>query len=131
MTGTEYKEKYDEAYAKDLLKKLSDLGAKIAILTGASFEDGKTGVMGYDKEKDEFFYFCHDKLSSSYHGTGDIFSSTCVGALMNGYDWKEAVQIAAKYTAECIRLTMEDGKLQWYGVHFEQAMPYLMKLIEK
>ena len=87
--------------------------------------------MGYDKENDEIFYFSHDKLASSYHGTGDIFSSTCVGALMNGYDWKQAVQIAAKYTAECIRLTMEDGKLQWYGVHFEQAMPYLMKLIEK
>ncbi|MBO7319610.1 MAG: pyridoxamine kinase [Clostridia bacterium] len=131
MTGAEYKEEYDEAYAKDLLKRLSDLGAKIAILTGASFEEGKTGVMGYDKTKDEFFYFSHDKLASSYHGTGDIFSSTCVGALMNGYDWKEAVQIAAKYTAECIRLTMEDGKLQWYGVHFEQAMPYLMKLIGK
>lgn len=131
MTGSEYKETYDEAYVKDLLKKLSDLGAKIAILTGVSFEEGKTGVMGYDKEKDETFYFSHEKLASSYHGTGDIFSSTCVGALMNGYDWKEAVQIAAKYTAECIRLTMEDGKLQWYGVHFEQAMPYLMKLIEK
>ena len=84
MTGAEYKETYDEAYAKDLLKKLSDLGAKIAILTGVSFEEGKTGVMGYDKEKDETFYFSHEKLASSYHGTGDIFSSTCVGALMNG-----------------------------------------------
>ena len=40
MTGAEYKEVYDEAYAKDLLKRLSDLGAKIAILTGVSFEEG-------------------------------------------------------------------------------------------
>lgn len=131
MTGTEYKDKYDEEYVKALLLKLSSLGAKIAILTGVSFEEGKTGVMGYDSENDEFYYFSHEKHSSSYHGTGDIFSSTCVGAMMNGYDWKKAIEIAAMYTAECIRLTMEDGKLQWYGVHFEQAMPYLMKLIEK
>ena len=129
MTGTEYKESYDEAYVKDLLAKLSALGAKISILTGVSFENGKTGVMGYDSEKDETYYFCHNKLSSSYHGTGDIFSSTCVGALMRGFDWKQAVEIAAKYTAECIRLTMEDGKLKWYGVHFEQAIPYLLDLL--
>lgn len=128
MTGTEYKEKYDEAYVADLLKKLSALGAKISILTGVSFEEGKTGVMGYDSEKDETYYFCHEKLASSYHGTGDIFSSTCVGALMKGFDWKKAVEIAALYTAECIRLTMADGKLKWYGVHFEQAIPYLLTL---
>ena len=131
MTGTEYKEKYDEAYVADLLKKLSALGAKISILTGVSFEEGKTGVMGYDREKDETYYFCHEKLSSSYHGTGDIFSSTCVGALMKGFDWKKAVEIAALYTAECIRLTMADGKLKWYGVHFEQAIPYLLTLINQ
>lgn len=130
MTGTEYKEDYDEAYVKELLKKLSGLGAKLSILTGVSFEEGKTGVMGYDSEKDETYYFCHEKLSSSYHGTGDIFSSTCVGALMRGFDWKKAIEIAALYTAECIRLTMADGKLQWYGVHFEQAIPYLLELIK-
>ncbi len=130
MTGAEYKETYDEAYIKDLLKKLSGLGAKLSILTGVSFEEGKTGVMGYDSEKDETYYFCHEKLSSSYHGTGDIFSSTCVGALMRGFDWKKAIEIASLYTAECIRLTMADGKLQWYGVHFEQAVPYLLELIK-
>lgn len=34
MTGTEYKETYDEAYVKDLLQKLTALGAKISVLTG-------------------------------------------------------------------------------------------------
>lgn len=131
MTDTEYKEIYDEEYVKFLLKKLSALGAKISILTGVSFEKGKTGVMGYDKEKGEIYYFSHEKLSSSYHGTGDIFSSTCIGALMKGFDWKKAIEIAALYTAECIRLTMEDGKTQWYGVHFEQAIPYLLELTDK
>ena len=131
MTDTEYKEVYDEAYVKDLLGKLIALGAKTALLTGVSFEEGKTGVMGYDSQSDEYFYYSHEKHPISYHGTGDIFSSTCIGAMMNGFDWKEAAVIAADYTAECIRLTIEDKQGPWYGVHFEQAVPYLLKKLGK
>lgn len=130
MTGMEYKSEYDESYAKEVLLRLSDLGAKISILTGVSFAEGKTGVMGYDKEKNEFSYYEHDKLPKSFHGTGDIFSSTCVGAMMNGMDWKEAVKVAADYTAECIRLTLEDPAKPWYGVNFEQAIPYLVNRLK-
>ena len=131
MTGSEYKSEYDEDYVKELLVKLSELGAKISILTGVSFAKGKTGVMGYDRETKEFSYYEHDKLPQSFHGTGDIFSSTCVGAMMNGMEWKEAVKVAADYTAECIRLTLEDPSKPWYGVNFEQAIPYLVKRIGK
>ena len=127
MTGTEYKQTYDEAYIKELLLKLSKLGAKVSILTGVSFEEGKTGVMGYETATGEFSYYCHEKLSRSYHGTGDIFSSTCVGAMMGGKPWQEAVKVAADYTAECIRLTMEDPEGRDYGVNFEQAIPYLLQ----
>ena len=130
MTGMEYKTEYDEAYVKEMLQKLSALGAKISILTGVSFSEGKTGVMGYDKENDEFAYYEHDKLPVSFHGTGDIFSSTCVGAMMNGMNWKEAVKVAADYTSECIRITLEDPAKPWYGVNFEQAIPYLVERIK-
>lgn len=131
MTGMEYRECYDEVYVKEMLQKLAALGAKICILTGVSFENGKTGVMGYDRAKDEYYYYCHDKLPVSFHGTGDIFSSTCIGAIMNGLDWKTAVVVAADYTAESIRVTLEDPAKPWYGVNFEQAIPYLLKKIGK
>lgn len=131
MTGMEYKESYDEAYIKEMLGKLAELGAKISVLTGVSFKEGKTGVMGYDRIKDEYYYYEQDKLAVSYHGTGDIFSSTCIGAMMNGLDWKEAMQVAADYTAECIRITGEDADKPWYGVNFELAIPYLLKRIGK
>jgi pyridoxine kinase len=129
MTGMEYRTEYDEGYIKEMLNNLCRLGAKISLLTGVSFEEGKTGVMGYDSEKEEYFYYSHAKLPVSYHGTGDIFSSTCVGAMMNGLDWKDAAKVAADYTAECIRLTLEDPSKPWYGVNFEQAIPYLVKRI--
>ena len=131
MTGMEYKEKYDEAYVKEMLLALAKLGTKTVILTGVSFKEGTTGVMGYDGETGEFHYYCHTKHAKSYHGTGDIFSSTFVGAMMNGLSWKDAIKVAADYTAECIRITMEDKDGCWYGVNFEQAIPYLVKRLEK
>lgn len=131
MTDTEYKSEYDEEYVKALLKKLADLGAKICLLTGVSFEEGKTGVMGYEKETDEFFYYSHKKHSRSYHGTGDVFSSTCIGGIMNGLSWKDAAVLAADYTSECIRLTIEDPNGNDYGVNFEQAVPMLVERLKK
>lgn len=127
MTGMPYRETYDEAYIKELLQKLSKLGAKVSILTGVSFEQGKTGVMGYETATGEYSYYCHEKLPKNYHGTGDIFSSTCVGAMMGGKPWQEAVKVAADYTAECIRLTMADPEGREYGVNFEQAIPFLLE----
>ena len=131
MTDTEYKAEYDEEYVKALLKKLSDLGAKICLLTGVSFEEGKTGVMGYEKATGEYFYYSHKKHSRSYHGTGDVFSSTCIGGIMNGLSWKDAAVLAADYTSECIRLTIEDPNGNDYGVNFEQAIPMLVERLKK
>lgn len=131
MTGSEYREDYDEYYVKTLMADLADMGAKNVVLTGVSFEQGKTGVMVYDSEKKEFSYYCHEKLPVSYHGTGDIFSSTFVGALMNGLPKAEAVKVAADFTAECIRVTLGSGKEKWYGVDFEKCIPFLLKKLDK
>ena len=130
MTGMEYKEVYDEKYIKEMLHKLAALGAKKVVLTGVGFEEGMTGVMGYDTEKDEFFHYSNKKLPKSYHGTGDVFASTFTGAVMNGFDWKDALKLAADYTAECIRVTMEDPDGCWYGVNFEKTIPQLVEMIK-
>ena len=131
MTGMEYKEDYDEAYIKEMLTKLAKLGAKKVVLTGVAFEEGMTGVMGYDCENDEYFQYTNKKIDASFHGTGDIFASTFVGAMMRGFECKEALKIAADYTAECIRLTLEDKDGRWYGVNFEEGIPYLLSILSK
>lgn len=131
MTGMEYRETYDEAYIRKMLKKLAELGARISILTGVSFKEGTTGVMGYDKETGEFYYYQHNRINAVYHGTGDIFASTLVGAIANDLTWKEAIPVAADYTARCIELTLADKDGRWYGVNFEEGIPYLLKRLGK
>ena len=66
-----------------------------------------------------------------FHGTGDIFASTCVGAMARGLDWKQALRLAADYTAQCIRVTLDDPTRPWYGVDFELALPYLIDRLKK
>ncbi len=130
MTGTEYREEYGEDYIKLLLSRLNDLGAKVSVLTGVSLEKGKTGVYGYDRKAKEYFSYQNDRVDASYHGTGDLFSSTAVGALLRGKSLYEAFKIAADYTALTIEETLKNPKKPWYGVDFEATIPSLVKAIQ-
>ena len=125
MTDTPYREDYDRAYIEDLLQKLAKLGAKTVVLTGIAFTPGKTGIYGYDTVKGTYFSYENDHIDASYHGTGDIFSSVCVGALMNGLSLKESFRLAADYTADTIRATLENPAKPWYGVDFETTIQEL------
>jgi len=128
MTGMEYRESYDEGYVKEMLSALNDLGAGISVLTGVSLSEGKTGVMGYDRKTGEYYVYQNDRVNASYHGTGDLFSSTCVGEMMRGLSWKDAMRIAADYTAHTIRVTLDNPRKPWYGVDFEKTIPDLLAM---
>ncbi len=131
MTGMDYREEYGEDYIREMLERLSGLGARISVLTGVSLKKGQTGVMGVDRETGEYFVYQNRRINASYHGTGDLFSSTCVGAMMRGKTWQEAMQIAADYTARTIEVTLENPRKPWYGVDFETTLPELIRQMEK
>lgn len=125
LTGYPYKEIYDKEYIVNLLKALKDMGAKNVILTGVSFRENKTGIIVY--ENDNLSYYEHKKLPNSCHGTGDIYASCFVGALVRGNSAYKSAKIAGDYTVTCIKETAKE-KGHWYGAKFE---PYLNKLIKK
>ena len=87
-------------------------------------EKGFTGVAIY--ENGTYNYFKQPLLENSCHGTGDIYASAFVGAYFNGKTAKEAAEIAAIYTAECIKAT---PKSHWYGACFEGCLIKLINLI--
>ena len=128
MTGLPYRERYDEAYVRQLLQALKALGAGTAILTGVSLSPGKTGAMGCDADG-HYFQYQNDRIDAQYHGTGDIFSSVLVGALLRGLGRKQALKVAADYTANTIAVTLENPKKPWYGVDFEATIPQLVDML--
>lgn len=124
LTGTPYKETYDESYIDNILNLLANNDNKTIILTGVSYDKSTTGVVIY-KNKTKTYY-SHKRISKNCHGTGDIFASAFSGALVRGKNEYDAAKIAADYTLACIEETISDEN-HWYGVKFE---PVLIKLIE-
>ncbi len=125
LTGIPYRESYDRAYVDGLLQALRDLGAKNIVLTGISYAPGTTGVVV--SEDGGYVYYLHELLPNSCHGTGDIYASAFVGALLLGKAACDAARIAADYTVECIRGTEKE---HWYGARFEPALPKLMAMLD-
>lgn len=111
----------DEAFAKKLLEKLGELCSGTVLITGVSFGD-RIGVVGRCGRTGEFCSYCQEKLPKSFHGTGDIFAAVCAAALVLGKDWKKAVAVAADFTAETIRVTMEEVRDPRLGVCFEKVL---------
>ena len=126
MTGIEYKESYDREYIDSIIKGLTDLGAKNVILTGISYREGYTGVVVF--ENGVYSYYEHEKFSKGCHGTGDIYASAFVGALVRGKSAFESAKIAADYTLACIKATAEEDN-HWYGAKFETSLPLLISKV--
>lgn len=126
LTGTEYRESYDRDYIDALLESLESAGASTVILTGVSYSPETTGVLV--DEKGRRSYYEHRKIAKGCHGTGDIYASAFVGAMMGGRTLFESAKIAADYTVLCIEKTQGDPS-HWYGVKFEQALPDYIRML--
>lgn len=126
LTGIEYRETYDRAYIDEILEKLTGLGCKNVILTGISYEEESTGIVVW--EKGAYQYYKHPLRANSCHGTGDVYASAFVGALVRGKSGYDAAKIAADYTLACID---ETAKLDnhWYGAAFELAIGKLIEML--
>ncbi len=125
LLGQPYKaDGYDKAFIEKMARDLAALGAKNVIVTGVSFEPSKLGVAVYDGNKVEYYF--NEKQAVSSHGTGDLYASVVAGALLRGKSLLDAASLGADVVVEAIKLTAGD-KDHWYGVKFEQALPYLIK----
>ncbi len=131
MLGIEYNTDYTEEGIKSILKKLTDMGAKRAALTGIGFKSDEIGVYFYDSIKDSYYYYSNEKLPVSYHGTGDIYASSALGALMRGMSYEDSLSLAVDFTLECMKCTVADENRRFYGVNFEEALPFYISRIPK
>ena len=127
LTGTEYREAYDETYITELLARLRSGGAKTIILTGVGYTPDTTGVVVL--EGDTPRYYRHKRFPRGCHGTGDVFASAFVGAYLRGKSAFDAAVIAADYTVRCIENTIGDPD-HWYGVKFEPVLPFYMERLK-
>lgn len=113
---------YDQAYIEELLAALADLGPSQVVLTGVSFEPGRLGAAAFDKRTGRFDYYFSDLIPGYYHGTGDVFSSALLAAIMCDKTLDEAIGVAVDFTVGSIARTAAAQTEPRYGVDFEHGL---------
>lgn len=121
-------QEYSKIELEEMVRAISEITKASVVLTGVSLKDNQLGAMTLDKEKNEISYFFTERIPKLFHGTGDCFASSFFGAVMKGYTFAKAAEIACTFTYMSVKNTEADAKEHWYGVHFEQALAYLSKL---
>lgn len=131
LLGIEYTEPpYTEQYVKNILHGLCELGTQKAVLTGVSFDGETVGAASYDSLTDEIAVHLEPRVEGNFHGTGDLFASTLLGALQNGMSLGEGCSLATKFTHRVIERTAALGGDRRFGVKFEHELPWLCGQIE-
>ena len=118
---------YTHAYIESLLRKLGALGPQKVVLTGVYFKEDDLGAATYDRTTDTIDYVFTQKIPGYYHGTGDVFASALLSALLNDFSLIDAAAIAVHFTTDSIRRTYKAKTDYRFGVNFEQSFPDFLK----
>ncbi len=126
LLGKEYRDgPYEIAYIEEILHELAALGPKKIVLTGVYFEEGMLGAATYDQG--DIHYVFEKQIPGHYHGTGDIFGSALLTALLKGHSIEQATKIAVAFTTGAIERTRIAGTEPRNGVDFEEEIPNFLK----
>ena len=131
LLGKNYSNSLSEGEIREMLRKLTGLGCKTAILTGASPDRERNGAAAYCSQDESFVTSYGENIDGSFHSTGDIFSSVVSGGLTLGMDMQQALDLAVKFTHDCIKATLPIREEQWYAVRFEPCLGDLAAACKK
>ncbi|MEE1002942.1 MAG: pyridoxamine kinase [Acutalibacteraceae bacterium] len=132
LTETPYESgPYSKDYIETLIDKLKKVTDKKIVLTGVYFDEDMLGCACFDNETGGIDYCFSENIKGFYHGTGDVFGSVLLSAIMNDKTLKESAQIAVDITTGAIRRTKEDNTDVRFGVRFEDELPNLIKSLGK
>lgn len=116
----------DEGSVRDLLEALATrYGCGQVIVTGVSREE-QLGACGFCAADGSFSYAGAQQLPQVFYGTGDVFASALMGAMLCGKTTAEAAKVAVDFTHLAMLHTLDNGLPLRYGVAFEQAIPWLV-----
>ena len=112
---------------KEYLLDLADLGPQKVIITSipAKGREHFSSVYAYNKSNHGFWKVECEYLPASYPGTGDMFASVIVGALLKKKRFPEAVDQAVQFVYKAIRDTFGQNIPVREGVLLEHVLDIL------
>ena len=129
MTDTPYVDGIQtEEYIRTLLNRLAALTDGSIVLTGVTFNENEIGAACLCNGK--ISYIFREKLNVAFHGTGDVFASCLLSALMRGFSLEKATSVAVDFVVLCIIKTEKTVGRKHYGVNFEMCIREYLDLLE-
>lgn len=129
LTGTEYKgQDVDDAFVRKTIDALLGMGAKNVVLKGIVHNDGliRNFVAGQDVELAEV---SGELLPYMLHGTGDLYASALLAALMAGKSLFDSVAFSSELVRDAMRITSAQPDYEVRGVSFETVLGKVTSLL--
>lgn len=116
----------DEAGFRRWLERLSMEGKRSVVLTGVSLEAQQIGAGFFDRATGRTGFAMAHQEPAQFPGTGDLFASVLLGALLRGESLERAARRGAEFVRSCVAHTLALGTSPLEGVQFEPLLKELM-----
>lgn len=122
----EYDPLPDETKVRHWLERLSLNGTRSVVITGVRLKDGQVGAACFDRDREELSFPMTSQEPGEYSGTGDLFASVMLGALLRGESLHNAAELAVHFVQKCAAFTNVLNGDKREGVMFERLLKELM-----
>ena len=112
----------DEPGMRRWLERLSLDGRRSVVATGLSFAPGQVGAGCFERETGRVSFAMTRQEPAQFPGTGDLFASVVLGALLRGEGLPSATGRAVDFVGQCAHRTLELGTPVLEGVQFEPLL---------
>ena len=129
LTGIAYEgQDVSDDFVQRNIDALLNMGAKNVVLKGVVRGDGliRNYVAGTDVEQAEV---SGELLPYMLHGTGDLYASALLAALMAGRSLLASVEFASDLVRDAMRVTSQQPDFEVRGVSFESVLGEITALI--
>ncbi len=130
LTGIPYQgQDVDEDYVRRIVDALVEQGARTVVLKGIVHE-GEAIIRNYVAGADlAFEEVSSELLPFMLHGTGDLYASSLLAAIMAGKSLYDAVDFAGGFVRDAMRITQAQPDFEVRGVSFESELGKIAALL--
>ena len=108
-----------EQFLKDLVQRLSELGAKKILLTGLPLSHDQIGVAYFDKEEGIFSLYRGKRFQQQFFGTGDMLTGLVAAAFVQGLDLQKCLPVFIIFIENSLATTLDCHFDLRYGVYYQ------------
>jgi len=130
LTGIAYVgQDVDESFVRRNIDALVERGAKTVVIKGIVHE-GESIIRNYIGGADlDFTEVSAELLPYMLHGTGDLFASALLAAVMAGRSMLDAVDFAGQFVRDAMSVTLDQPDFEVRGVSFESCLGEIATLL--